>query len=51
MNEIIKIIIIYYEIIFLDVKELDGFVYEKCMVGDDYCDSLYSEYGILEEVD
>ncbi|XP_038621930.1 SLIT-ROBO Rho GTPase-activating protein 1 isoform X2 [Tachyglossus aculeatus] len=51
VNEIIKTIIIHHEIIFPDAKELDGPVYEKCMAGDDYCDSPYSEHGTLEEVD
>ncbi|XP_063165329.1 SLIT-ROBO Rho GTPase-activating protein 1 isoform X1 [Candoia aspera] len=51
VNEIIKTIIIHQEIIFPDTKELDGPVYEKCMAGDDYCDSPYSEHGTLEEVD
>ncbi|KAM3833325.1 SLIT-ROBO Rho GTPase-activating protein 1 [Vipera latastei] len=51
VNEIIKTIIIHQEIIFPDSKELDGPVYEKCMAGDDYCDSPYSEHGTLEEVD
>ncbi|XP_057232988.1 SLIT-ROBO Rho GTPase-activating protein 1 isoform X3 [Malurus melanocephalus] len=51
VNEIIKTIIIHHEVIFPDVKELDGPVYEKCMAGDDYCDSPYSEHGTLEEVD
>ncbi|XP_063252629.1 SLIT-ROBO Rho GTPase-activating protein 1 isoform X3 [Prinia subflava] len=51
VNEIIKTIIIHHEAIFPDVKELDGPVYEKCMAGDDYCDSPYSEHGTLEEVD
>ncbi|XP_062990011.1 SLIT-ROBO Rho GTPase-activating protein 1 [Elgaria multicarinata webbii] len=51
VNEIIKTIIIHHETIFPDTKELDGPVYEKCMAGDDYCDSPYSEHGTLEEVD
>uniref|UniRef100_A0A8D2LD48 SLIT-ROBO Rho GTPase activating protein 1 n=1 Tax=Varanus komodoensis TaxID=61221 RepID=A0A8D2LD48_VARKO len=51
VNEIIKTIIIHHENIFPDTKELDGPVYEKCMAGDDYCDSPYSEHGTLEEVD
>ncbi|XP_029417337.1 SLIT-ROBO Rho GTPase-activating protein 1 isoform X3 [Nannospalax galili] len=51
VNEIVKTIIIHHEIIFPDAKELDGPVYEKCMAGDDYCDSPYSEHGTLEEVD
>ncbi|XP_077689647.1 SLIT-ROBO Rho GTPase-activating protein 1 isoform X5 [Eretmochelys imbricata] len=51
VNEIIKTIIIHHEAIFPDAKELDGPVYEKCMAGDDYCDSPYSEHGTLEEVD
>uniref|UniRef100_A0A2K5C6W7 SLIT-ROBO Rho GTPase-activating protein 1 n=1 Tax=Aotus nancymaae TaxID=37293 RepID=A0A2K5C6W7_AOTNA len=51
VNEIIKTIIIHHETIFPDAKELDGPVYEKCMAGDDYCDSPYSEHGTLEEVD
>ncbi|KAJ7329775.1 hypothetical protein JRQ81_015949 [Phrynocephalus forsythii] len=51
VNEIIKTIIIHHEIIFPDTKELDGPVYEKCMAGDEYCDSPYSEHGTLEEVD
>ncbi|XP_060633517.2 SLIT-ROBO Rho GTPase-activating protein 1 isoform X2 [Anolis sagrei] len=51
VNEIIKTIIIHHETIFPDIKELDGPVYEKCMAGDEYCDSPYSEHGTLEEVD
>ncbi|XP_066580332.1 SLIT-ROBO Rho GTPase-activating protein 1 isoform X2 [Amia ocellicauda] len=51
VNEIIKTIIIHHETIFPDAKELDGPVYEKCMAGDDYCDSPYSEHGTLEEVE
>ncbi|KAM5173778.1 SLIT-ROBO Rho GTPase-activating protein 1 isoform 2-T2 [Callospermophilus lateralis] len=51
VNEIIKTIIIHHETIFPDTKELDGPIYEKCMAGDDYCDSPYSEHGTLEEVD
>uniref|UniRef100_A0A8C4PJZ3 SLIT-ROBO Rho GTPase activating protein 1 n=1 Tax=Equus asinus asinus TaxID=83772 RepID=A0A8C4PJZ3_EQUAS len=51
VNEIVKTIIIHHETIFPDAKELDGPVYEKCMAGDDYCDSPYSEHGTLEEVD
>uniref|UniRef100_A0A7M4EJI2 SLIT-ROBO Rho GTPase-activating protein 1 n=1 Tax=Crocodylus porosus TaxID=8502 RepID=A0A7M4EJI2_CROPO len=51
VNEIIKTIIIHHEAIFPDAKELDGPVYEKCMAGDDYCDSPYSEHGTLEEAD
>ncbi|XP_040200038.1 SLIT-ROBO Rho GTPase-activating protein 1 isoform X7 [Rana temporaria] len=51
VNEIIKSIIIHHESIFPDVKELEGPVYEKCMAGDDYCDSPYSEHGTLDEVD
>nr|XP_036863046.1 SLIT-ROBO Rho GTPase-activating protein 1 isoform X7 [Manis javanica] len=51
VNEIVKTIIIHHETIFPDAKELDGPIYEKCMAGDDYCDSPYSEHGTLEEVD
>ncbi|XP_055789887.1 SLIT-ROBO Rho GTPase-activating protein 1-like isoform X1 [Salvelinus fontinalis] len=51
VNEIIKTIIIHHEIIFPDTKELDGPVYEKCMAGEDYCESPYSEHGAIEEVD
>ncbi|XP_061532756.1 SLIT-ROBO Rho GTPase-activating protein 1 isoform X2 [Phycodurus eques] len=51
VNEIIKTIIIHNETIFPDAKELDGPVYEKCMAGGDYCESPYSEHGVLEEVD
>ncbi|XP_069485895.1 SLIT-ROBO Rho GTPase-activating protein 1 isoform X2 [Ambystoma mexicanum] len=51
VNEIVKTIIIHNENIFPDAKELEGPVYEKCMAGDDYCDSPYSEHGTLEEVD
>ncbi|XP_043944186.1 SLIT-ROBO Rho GTPase-activating protein 1 isoform X2 [Protopterus annectens] len=51
VNEIIKTIIIHHETIFPDAKELEGPVYEKCMAGDNYCDSPYSEHGALEEVD
>ncbi|XP_068132870.1 SLIT-ROBO Rho GTPase-activating protein 1 isoform X2 [Hyperolius riggenbachi] len=51
VNEIIKTIIMHHENIFPDAKELEGPVYEKCMAGDDYCDSPYSEHGTLDEVD
>ncbi|XP_060779651.1 SLIT-ROBO Rho GTPase-activating protein 1 isoform X5 [Neoarius graeffei] len=51
VNEVIKTIIIHHETIFPDTKELDGPVYEKCMAGGDYCESPYSEHGVLEEVD
>ncbi|XP_065790791.1 SLIT-ROBO Rho GTPase-activating protein 1 isoform X2 [Muntiacus reevesi] len=51
VNEIVKTIIIHHETIFPDAKELDGPVYEKCMAGDEYCDSPYSEHGTLEEGD
>ncbi|GCB74112.1 hypothetical protein scyTo_0003199 [Scyliorhinus torazame] len=51
VNELIKTIIIHNELIFPDSKELEGPVYEKCMAGDDYCDSPYSEHGTLEDVD
>ncbi|XP_033882221.1 SLIT-ROBO Rho GTPase-activating protein 1 isoform X4 [Acipenser ruthenus] len=51
VNEIVKTIIIHHETIYPDSKELDGPLYEKCMAGDDYCDSPYSEHGTLEEVD
>ncbi|XP_017947735.2 SLIT-ROBO Rho GTPase-activating protein 1 isoform X1 [Xenopus tropicalis] len=51
VNEIVKTIIIHHETIFPDAKELEGPVYEKCMAGDDYCDSPYSEHGTLDEVD
>uniref|UniRef100_A0AAR2LD92 SLIT-ROBO Rho GTPase-activating protein 1 n=1 Tax=Pygocentrus nattereri TaxID=42514 RepID=A0AAR2LD92_PYGNA len=51
VNEVIKTIIIHHETIFPDAKELDGPVYEKCMAGGDYCESPYSEHGVLEEVD
>lgn len=51
VNEIVKTIIIHHENIFPDAKELEGPVYEKCMAGDDYCDSPYSEHGTLEEAD
>ncbi|XP_018111488.1 SLIT-ROBO Rho GTPase-activating protein 1 isoform X2 [Xenopus laevis] len=51
VNEIVKTIIIHHETIFPDAKELEGPVYEKCMAGDDYCDSPNSEHGTLDEVD
>ncbi|XP_078273376.1 SLIT-ROBO Rho GTPase-activating protein 1-like isoform X3 [Rhinoraja longicauda] len=51
VNELIKTIIIHNELIFPDSKDLDGPVYEKCMSGEDYCDSPYSDHGTLEEVD
>ncbi|XP_027017409.1 SLIT-ROBO Rho GTPase-activating protein 1 isoform X2 [Tachysurus fulvidraco] len=51
VNEVVKTIIIHHETIFPDAKELDGPVYEKCMAGGDYCESPYSEHGVLEEVD
>ncbi|KAM9481373.1 SLIT-ROBO Rho GTPase-activating protein 1 isoform 4-T4 [Clarias gariepinus] len=51
VNEVIKTIIIHYETIFPDTKELDGPVYEKCMAGGEYCESPFSEHGVLEDVD
>ncbi|XP_069760304.1 SLIT-ROBO Rho GTPase-activating protein 1 isoform X4 [Narcine bancroftii] len=51
VNELIKTIIIHNELIFPDSKDLEGPVYEKCMTGEDYCDSPYSEHGTLDEVD
>ncbi|XP_048463906.1 SLIT-ROBO Rho GTPase-activating protein 1-like [Rhincodon typus] len=51
VNELIKTIIIHSELIFPDPKDLEGPIYEKCMAGDDYCDSPYSEHGTLEDVD
>ncbi|XP_076849734.1 SLIT-ROBO Rho GTPase-activating protein 1 isoform X1 [Brachyhypopomus gauderio] len=51
VNEVIKTIIIHHETIFPDAKEMDGPVYEKCMAGGDYCESPFSEHGVLEEVD
>lgn len=51
VNEVIKTIIIHHETIFPDSKELDGPVYEKCMAGGEYCESPFSEHGVLEEVD
>lgn len=33
VNEVIKTIIIHHEVIFPNLRELDGPVYEKCMAG------------------
>uniref|UniRef100_A0A3P9IU81 SLIT-ROBO Rho GTPase-activating protein 1 n=1 Tax=Oryzias latipes TaxID=8090 RepID=A0A3P9IU81_ORYLA len=52
VNEVIKTIIIHHEVIFPNLRELDGPVYEKCMAGgEEYCDSPHSEPGTFDEAD
>uniref|UniRef100_A0A671QFW4 SLIT-ROBO Rho GTPase-activating protein 3 n=1 Tax=Sinocyclocheilus anshuiensis TaxID=1608454 RepID=A0A671QFW4_9TELE len=52
VNEVIKTIIIHHEVIFPNLRELDGPVYEKCMTGgEEYCDSPHSEPGTIDEAD
>ncbi|XP_023661294.1 SLIT-ROBO Rho GTPase-activating protein 3-like [Paramormyrops kingsleyae] len=52
VNEVIKTIIVYHEVIFPSPQELDGPIYEKCMSGgEQYCDSPHSEPGAIDEVD
>ncbi|XP_059907031.1 LOW QUALITY PROTEIN: SLIT-ROBO Rho GTPase-activating protein 1-like [Gadus macrocephalus] len=51
VNEVIKTVILHHDNIFPDTKELSGPVYEKCMTGDQYCESPFSEPGALEEAE
>uniref|UniRef100_A0A1A8ET78 SLIT-ROBO Rho GTPase activating protein 2b n=1 Tax=Nothobranchius korthausae TaxID=1143690 RepID=A0A1A8ET78_9TELE len=51
VNEVIKTVILHHDNIFPDTKELPGPVYEKCMTGDQYCESPFSEPGALEETE
>uniref|UniRef100_A0A3B3V990 SLIT-ROBO Rho GTPase-activating protein 2 n=1 Tax=Poecilia latipinna TaxID=48699 RepID=A0A3B3V990_9TELE len=51
VNEVIKTVILHHDNIFPDIKELPGPVYEKCMTGDQYCESPFSEPGALEETE
>ncbi|XP_061910124.1 SLIT-ROBO Rho GTPase-activating protein 3 isoform X2 [Entelurus aequoreus] len=51
VNEVIKTVIIHNEVIFPSQRELDGPIYEKCMTGEEFCDSPHSEPGALDEVD
>uniref|UniRef100_A0A8C9XG05 SLIT-ROBO Rho GTPase-activating protein 1 n=1 Tax=Sander lucioperca TaxID=283035 RepID=A0A8C9XG05_SANLU len=51
VNEVIKTVILNHDNIFPDTKELPGPVYEKCMTGDQYCESPFSEPGALEEAE
>uniref|UniRef100_A0A7N8XJH6 SLIT-ROBO Rho GTPase-activating protein 1 n=1 Tax=Mastacembelus armatus TaxID=205130 RepID=A0A7N8XJH6_9TELE len=51
VNEVIKTVILHHDNIFPDTKELPGPVYEKCMTGDQYCESPFSEPGALEEAE
>uniref|UniRef100_A0A4W5L8Z9 SLIT-ROBO Rho GTPase activating protein 1b n=1 Tax=Hucho hucho TaxID=62062 RepID=A0A4W5L8Z9_9TELE len=44
VNEVIKTVILHHDI-FPDPPELPGPVYEKCMTGDQYCESPFSEPG------
>uniref|UniRef100_A0A8C7ZEP9 SLIT-ROBO Rho GTPase activating protein 1b n=1 Tax=Oryzias sinensis TaxID=183150 RepID=A0A8C7ZEP9_9TELE len=51
VNEVIKTVILHHDNIFPQTKELPGPVYEKCMTGDQYCESPFSEPGALEEAE
>uniref|UniRef100_A0A672HQJ6 SLIT-ROBO Rho GTPase activating protein 1b n=1 Tax=Salarias fasciatus TaxID=181472 RepID=A0A672HQJ6_SALFA len=51
VNEVVKTVILNHDNIFPDSKELPGPVYEKCMTGDQYCESPFSEPGALEETE
>uniref|UniRef100_A0A8C5NB29 SLIT-ROBO Rho GTPase-activating protein 1-like n=1 Tax=Gouania willdenowi TaxID=441366 RepID=A0A8C5NB29_GOUWI len=51
VNEVIKTVILNHDNIFPDTKELPGPVYEKCMTGEQYCESPFSEPGALEETE
>uniref|UniRef100_UPI003AAD7E01 SLIT-ROBO Rho GTPase-activating protein 1b isoform X3 n=1 Tax=Centroberyx gerrardi TaxID=166262 RepID=UPI003AAD7E01 len=51
VNEVVKTVILHHDNIFPDTKELPGPVYEKCMTGDQYCESPFSEPGALEEAE
>uniref|UniRef100_A0A8C4H625 SLIT-ROBO Rho GTPase-activating protein 1 n=2 Tax=Dicentrarchus labrax TaxID=13489 RepID=A0A8C4H625_DICLA len=51
VNEVVKTVILNHDNIFPDTKELPGPVYEKCMTGDQYCESPFSEPGALEEAE
>uniref|UniRef100_A0A3Q2CHI0 SLIT-ROBO Rho GTPase activating protein 1b n=1 Tax=Cyprinodon variegatus TaxID=28743 RepID=A0A3Q2CHI0_CYPVA len=51
VNEVIKTVILHHDNIFPDTKEVPGPVYEKCMTGDQYCESPFSEPGALEETE
>uniref|UniRef100_A0AAX7UN61 SLIT-ROBO Rho GTPase activating protein 1b n=1 Tax=Astatotilapia calliptera TaxID=8154 RepID=A0AAX7UN61_ASTCA len=51
VNEVIKTVILHHDNIFPDTKEMPGPVYEKCMTGDQYCESPFSEPGALEEAE
>uniref|UniRef100_A0A667ZN44 SLIT-ROBO Rho GTPase-activating protein 1 n=1 Tax=Myripristis murdjan TaxID=586833 RepID=A0A667ZN44_9TELE len=51
VNEVIKTVILHHDNIFPDTKELPGPIYEKCMTGDQYCESPFSEPGALEEAE
>nr|XP_040029173.1 LOW QUALITY PROTEIN: SLIT-ROBO Rho GTPase-activating protein 1-like [Gasterosteus aculeatus aculeatus] len=51
VNEVVKTVILNHDNIFPDAKELPGPVYEKCMTGDQYCESPFSEPGALEEAE
>uniref|UniRef100_A0A6Q2Z8J6 SLIT-ROBO Rho GTPase activating protein 1b n=1 Tax=Esox lucius TaxID=8010 RepID=A0A6Q2Z8J6_ESOLU len=51
VNEVIKTVILHHDNIFPDPPELPGPVYEKCMTGDQYCESPFSEPGGEAEPD
>ncbi|XP_062339601.1 SLIT-ROBO Rho GTPase-activating protein 1-like [Osmerus eperlanus] len=51
VNEVVKTVILHNDNIFPDTKELPGPVYEKCMTGDQYCESPFSEPGALEDAE
>uniref|UniRef100_A0A8C7RL13 SLIT-ROBO Rho GTPase activating protein 1b n=1 Tax=Oncorhynchus mykiss TaxID=8022 RepID=A0A8C7RL13_ONCMY len=50
VNEVIKTVILHHDI-FPDPPELPGPVYEKCMTGEQYCESPFSEPGGEAEPD
>uniref|UniRef100_A0A8C7G0K9 SLIT-ROBO Rho GTPase activating protein 1b n=1 Tax=Oncorhynchus kisutch TaxID=8019 RepID=A0A8C7G0K9_ONCKI len=51
VNEVIKTVILHHDNIFPDPPELPGPIYEKCMTGDQYCESPFSEPGGEAEPD
>uniref|UniRef100_A0A673WKM4 SLIT-ROBO Rho GTPase activating protein 1b n=1 Tax=Salmo trutta TaxID=8032 RepID=A0A673WKM4_SALTR len=51
VNEVIKTVILHHDNIFPDPPEVPGPVYEKCMTGDQYCESPFSEPGGEAEPD
>ncbi|TTA83859.1 SLIT-ROBO Rho GTPase-activating protein 2 [Bagarius yarrelli] len=49
VNELIKTIIIHYESIFPGSRELEGPVYDRGGVPEEYCDSPHSEPPLVDE--